>query len=282
LPAVVSLVVEASLKLQGHLPALPLLLFCAFATQFFYNGAYLLQSNEENLLHPRAKWYQQNKTYLRGYQLFLFILLIVTGAYSLLRLQHLPSRSECTLLVVLLFFSIAYYGIKIKEKHYSLRGLGWTKPFIIALAWTGMVVWFPNIYFGLTQLEVETDRTALLLVSANNFIVITLLAIVFDVKDYADDKNEDIKTFVVRFGINGTITRILLPLTLLGMGITCTIGYYFHYPLPAMVCQLLTYLLLYLLLYSLQKKRSIYFYLLLVDGVLILKGMSGIAAFFLS
>lgn len=277
-----SLVIEASLKLQTQLPPLYLLVFCSFATQFFYNGAYLLQNKNDNPLNARAKWYRLNKAYLNIYQVIVFLLLSIIGSYSLFQIQRLPDLSEGILLVSLLVLSIAYYGITVNNQRFSLRGLGWTKPFVIALSWTGMVVWFPTIFFRLNHANEAFDPVALLLVSSNNFIVITVLAIVFDVKDYADDKNEDIKTFVVRFGLNTTITTLLLPLTLLGLAVTLAISRFFDYPLLAVVCQLLPYLLMGLLIYSLKKKRSIYFYLLLVDGVIIMKGISGIAAVFLA
>ena len=49
-----------------------------------------------------------------------------------------------------------------------------------------------------------------------NWMFCTVNAILFDLKDYADDANREIKTFVVRVGLRKTIFTILVPLTLTG------------------------------------------------------------------
>lgn len=277
-----ALVIEASLKLHQTLPTLSLLILCSFATQFFYNGAYLLQRRQPTSSNQRAHWYSQNKNYLTIYQYSLLVVLFLALLYNLKAVERWPSIKESTLLISLCLLSIAYYGIPWREKRISLRNLGWSKPFVIAFAWTGMTVWLPEIAYHLTHHTTFNVVTPFVLISLNNFILITLLAIVFDVKDYADDKNDDIRTFVVRFGLGTTITKLLLPLALLGSIITWSIGYYFDYQFWLLVMQLLPYLLVFVLIFSLKNERSIYFYLLLVDGAIILKGCCGIGVALLS
>lgn len=254
------------------------LYLCAFYTQFFYNGAYLLEKNNPIPRNARSQWYLRNRKQIMYYQVCLgLVLAFVTLRYYLPILINV-SIPEALLLIALIILALSYYGIRINQKRISLRNLGWNKPFVIGLLWTAMCVWFPELVTNLKHKRDYDYDTIFWLVAFNNFVFISLLAIIFDVKDYADDKNEQINTFIVRYGLEGATKRIIYPISLVGMVCVFLISWQLHLMPLAYVYQLIPYIGIIILTQFLRKQRTIYYYLLLVDGLIILKGGIGVLA----
>lgn len=107
-------------------------------------------------------------------------------------------------------------------------------------------------------------------------------AIMFDLKDYADDANKDIKTFVVKIGLRKTIFVILIPLLLLGFISFLFFSWYNHFNLVTIAMNALPFLLLLYLAFSLHKRRPILYYLVVIDGALLVKAVCGIIAAFVT
>ena len=78
------------------------------------------------------------------------------------------------------------------------RSIGWLKPFIIGFIWGGTETVYPIVFSGIEKqqgyYEVNLVSTYLFI---KNFMFISVLCIMFDIKDYAADSNQQIKTFYV-------------------------------------------------------------------------------------
>ncbi len=107
---------------------------------------------------------------------------------------------------------------------------------------------------------------------------ITMLCILFDIKDYAADHNEELKTFVVRYGLRKTLFFIIIPLTLVGWGVFLMYGISHSFPPLRMVINTIPFILLIIVTYHMHRRKSILYYLAIIDGLMLIKAVCGIAA----
>jgi hypothetical protein len=107
---------------------------------------------------------------------------------------------------------------------------------------------------------------------------ISVLAILFDIKDYAADHNQSLKTFVVRKGLRQVIFTIVLPLSLFGISALSIFLALRENNLMANSLFLLPMGCLCWVSFSLGKRRSVSWYLLIIDGLMLVKAICGIAA----
>ncbi len=113
-----------------------------------------------------------------------------------------------------------------------------------------------------------------LLFLKNTMFVISL-AILFDIKDYATDYNKEIKTFVVKYGLRFTIFYILIPLSIIGFGSFICVSILKNFSVLKIVLNTIPFVALFAIIYSMKKRRSILYYLVIIDGLLLLKGIFG-------
>ncbi len=105
---------------------------------------------------------------------------------------------------------------------------------------------------------------------------ITMLCIMFDIKDYAADHNHQLKTFVVRYGLRKTIFYILIPLTLVGLGTFLMYALLRNFPLLRILINTIPFILLIIVAYSMHRRKSILYYLAIIDGLMLAKAVCGI------
>lgn len=105
---------------------------------------------------------------------------------------------------------------------------------------------------------------------------ISVLAIMFDIKDYADDANRHLKTFVVQTGLRKTIFLIVLPLTTIGLIAFSIFAFKSSFTLPHYFINLVPFLLLLWVAYSMHRRKPILYYLIIIDGLMLVKGICGI------
>lgn len=103
-------------------------------------------------------------------------------------------------------------------------------------------------------------------------------AILFDIKDYTDDSNRRLKTFVVSYGTRFTIMLILLPMILLGVASFLFFSYYRGLDIYQVAINLVPFALTLYIALSMHKPRPILYYLVVIDGMLFIKAICGIAA----
>lgn len=104
---------------------------------------------------------------------------------------------------------------------------------------------------------------------------VSVLCIMFDIKDYSMDSNQQIKTFVVKMGLRKTIFYIIIPLCIAGLGSFITYGITRGFSPIKITLNVLPFLMLVAVAYSLQNKKSILYYLIIIDGLMLAKAICG-------
>lgn len=279
--AAVLLAVESNLLsgLSLNHPALYIMLFSG--TIIFYSLSY----NYDPKPMPgnqRALWIKRHKKPFIVYQ---FMLAAISAIAAIFYFQNLPKVSLQQLiwisgmLAIFPMLGILYYGIGFPGLFsLKLRQFGWFKPFIIGAVWAGCVSFMPWVMKLWENGGLVLPTTGIMFLWLHNFMFISVLAILFDIKDYAADHNHALKTFVVRVGLKRVIVGIVLPLAAIGfLSLWMVLGIK-SFASPAIVFLLIPMLILIKIGLSMHKKRSIKWYLFVIDGLMSVKAICGIIA----
>ena len=105
---------------------------------------------------------------------------------------------------------------------------------------------------------------------------IAVLGIMFDIKDYAADHNRRLKTFVVQVGLRKTLFYIILPLSLIGFISFELYALLFRFNWVRIFFNTIPFILLLIVGYSMHQRRSIMYYLVIIDGIILIKAICGI------
>lgn len=271
----VALSIEATLQQQ-----FPLNSFFYFATVFcvtvvYYSRAYIIERSV-NTSNERSLWYNRFQKFVIGSQVTLTMFSL---AFVLYFLQHdwkkilHVSALEIFLTIIFPLVAILYYGVS--GTRYSLRNIGWLKPFVIGFAWAGPVTFYPVIYYSIHH-DLEYHLTIIgCLLFLKNFMFVSVLCIMFDIKDYASDSGFKLNTFVVKVGLRKTIFFIIIPLCILGLGTFVVYGISRGFHPVKILLNVLPFLLLLWTAYSLHTRKSLLYYLIVVDGLMLAKAVCG-------
>ncbi|MFD2999931.1 hypothetical protein ACFS7Z_06140 [Pontibacter toksunensis] len=251
-----SLTIETYLLAEASV-SLPVAAFVFLATLFTYN----LSSIQSILRYPRQKsyrnssvWSQRNKKLLAGVgAISLAIAAIIYFGFSL--------EINGWFLLHLALISIGYtVPFRFKKKVVKpLRSVPLLKVFLIAYVWAAVTVLVPLMDAGIPLWE-----AAPLWLFLRRFLFILALALLFDIRDYAYDRNTNTLTFPGWIGIQNTrlfslglllLYVLLLLITESGLVLWALIGSVVG---AAMVISL-----------SSESKPRIY-YALLADGAMLL------------
>ena len=276
---VVALCIETNLQLEVGLNDFWFYCFVFAASVSFYTIAYLGEISP-GTTNKRSRWYLDHKKIIRISHASLISLMIVTACYVAYKNFH--SLRDLTMMdyVLLAIFPLAglsYYGIPfLPGIRLNLRKAGWLKPFVIGFVWAGIVTIYPLLYH-----QVQTGSVYQLSVLAfwffvKNWMFVTVLCIMFDIKDYAADYNQRIKTFVVQWGLRKTIYYILLPLSVLGFLSYVLFVTLHHFPFTRIAFNSIPFMLLIIVAYSLQRRKPILYYLAVIDGLMLVKAACGV------
>ena len=273
-----ALSVESCLQLSAGLNSVAYYGVVFAATVLYYTYAYLDDTNP-NADNERSRWYERNRRLMLGSQVLLttvfVVYMIVFIVEQPLHLFKVPLYYLCILLVFPLT-AVLYYGVQMPTfKRYNLRDTGWLKPFFIGFVWAGAVSVYPVLFVDLAKGTIYRFGLFKLLLFIKNFMFITVLCIMFDIKDYADDHNSELKTFVVHLGLRKTIFYILLPLCVLGLGVFLGYAFVNHFPLLRIVLNTIPFVLLIFVAYSMYQRKSILYYLAVIDGLMLVKAICG-------
>lgn len=255
------------------------LLFCGTIMYYTYAYSGVLQSHASD--NPRSVWYQQHQTLVKYTQWLLLLTCCFLGAALLLmtfaNLKHLPFVYWLITTTIGLA-GILYYGLLPRSLiNLNLRNTGWFKAFVIGFVWAGCVSLLPIIMLRLEKGAYFTDTVIAGWLFIKNWMFCTVNAIMFDLKDYDDDANKQLKTFAVRFGLRKTIMFVLTPLCLIGSFFTLVFAHYRHFSFLPVMFNVLPFLLLLMVTYSMQRQKNIFFYLIIIDGLVFIKAICGIA-----
>lgn len=275
----VALAIESSLQQNLPLNCFSFYLFLFVTTLLYYNLAFSKIDQPGKEENPRLHWHQIHLKERRVLQAFYHLLLLyLTIQHVQILIQKLAYFCPHEIFLLFLFpcTAVLYYGIS--TRYFStgnLRNIGWLKPFIIGFTWAGAVGILPQMFHQWSQNMVYELRLVSLLLFLKNFMFISVLSIMFDIKDYARDYNFELKTFVVKFGLRKTLYFILIPLLLLGWVSFVTYGILNHFSFLRIFLNTLPFLLCILVALELQKRKSIYFYLVIIDGLMLVKAVCG-------
>lgn len=276
----VGLSVEASLQQLYPLNAIVYYVAVFFASVLFYTAAYVTDKTYDTT-NQRSVWYAQHHRIIRITQLVFAAILLIYGAWLLATHYSTLLRISTLSWILMLIFPLSgalYYGLSGKGiGKYNLRRIGWLKPFVIGFTWGGVVTVYPLLFHHLENGTGYQPTLFGTLLFIKNFMFITVLCIMFDIKDYAVDHNLRIKTFVVVNGLRYTIFAILLPLSLVGLGVFLFYAVTHHFHPLRIVLNTIPFLALMSVAYSMHRRRSIFYYLAIIDGLMLLKAVCGIA-----
>lgn len=278
----VALSIEASLQQGFRLNNLLFYLLVFFGTVVYYTKAYIQAEQNEHHKNHRAEWYAYNQPAIRLsqiiYTISIFIVLMFYYTNNSMAIKHLH-LIEIFLLLIFPFIGILYYGLENYQNNtIQLRQVGWLKPFIIGFCWAGVVTIYPILYFKISHTQHFQFSFFTCLLFIKNFMFIAVLSIMFDIKDYATDSNQQLKTFVVKYGLRQTIFYIIIPLSLLGLSSFLTYAFSQHFSTGRIGLNIIPFLLILIVSFSLQKRKSIFYYLAIIDGLMLVKGLCGSAA----
>jgi 4-hydroxybenzoate polyprenyltransferase len=250
-------------------------------TILYYTYAYKDASGNKATTNPRIIWYRKHAAFIKYSQ---FTLLIIASALGLGMLyQHAKGIQELPLsywlvFIFILLAGLSYYGlIPGKFLKLNLRQTGLLKAFVIGFVWACWVNLAPVIALRAEKQIVVTDMGLLLFLFIKNWMFCTANAIMFDIKDYADDSNRQLKTFVVRFGLRKTIFYTLFPLLIVCIISALTFAHYRHFKPQTMIFNMIPFVSLLIVAYSLHNRKPILYYLIVIDGLLLIKACCGIA-----
>lgn len=277
----IALAIEGSLQQQIPLNSSFFYLFLFAVTVLYYTKAYIGEKRT-GTGNPRSDWYGRNRRFVFASQV---IFTIVTALYlgTLLYrhfdfILHLPYTHW---LLMLLFpaVSLSYYGISDPRfSKFRLRNIGWLKPFIIGFVWAGLANIYPMMFYSIEHEKVYVPDVIGLLLFIKNFMFVAVLSIMFDIKDYAADHNRQLKTFVVKAGLRKTIFAILIPLSTFGLASFVLYGSLRQFSTLKISLNVVPFVLLLMVAYSMHRRKSIFYYLIVIDGLMLIKGICGIFA----
>lgn len=274
-----ALSVEASLQQGYGLNSPTYYLFVFAATVLYYTHAYIAESIS-NSSNRRALWYAGNRKAMRWSQILLTIIAVTSGGKLLYQFGSEMVAASLVQWIAIGIFPVAaalYYGsaAPLNSSH-SLRNNGWLKPFVIGFVWAGTVTVYPVLFKSIEDGLPYLPKLFNLLLFIKNLMFITILCIMFDFKDYAADHNRQLKTFVVRIGLRKTIFYIILPLSIIGLGTFLMYAAVMHFPFWRILINTVPFILLIIVALSMQRRKSILYYLAIIDGLMLVKAICGI------
>ncbi len=281
----IALTVESTLQLGLPFNSAAYYLLVFLAPIIYYTYAYMGVSSSADTSNPRTLWYAGHIKQVRLTQQILLIICIIValylGIHNIKGILALPVGYWIGAGLIGLV-AILYYGmLPLFSFNLNLRNTGLLKPFVIGLVWAATANFFP-----LVMLKIETG-TAIggsslwYFLFVKNWMFCTVNAIMFDMKDYAIDYNNQLKTFVVRIGLQRTVNQVLIPLLLTGVVSLVIFAGYRHFPAGRLLFNLLPFLLTIAVAYSMNKRKQIFYYLIVIDGLILLKALCGITSMLL-
>jgi len=271
---------ETSFQLRLHFNSFVyyLLLFCG--TVMYYTYAYAGTPVFQMQANPRSEWYRQHAGFVKFSQVILFVVTVLSGIFIVIKHWHNILKMPLQYWLAGAFIPIAallYYGLLPRSFiKLNLRNTGWLKAFVIGFVWACAVGLLPVIMLQIERGSYFADPVLQVWLFIKNWMFCTVNAIMFDLKDYADDSNKQLKTFVVRFGLRKTIFFVLIPLLLIGFFSMVAFAQYRHFSWIPLAFNLMPFILLLMVAYSMHRPKKILYYLIVIDGLLLVKAVCGI------
>jgi len=261
-----------------HIPYLFLALTGA-ATVYYYNHSYLLESND-NAPNQRNNWVREHAGQIKKIQWLLLTFIIGGGCYQLYTLLPglaLLERYDILYCCLIGLGAFLYYFDTKKYPWLNLRSYGIAKPLVIGSIWAGVGVYAPYLFLKLTN-QAYDGMAHMPILFISNALYISIIALLFDIKDFESDANKQMKTLVVRMGLTKTINWIVLPMSALILIATLRYGYLHGFTGYQILLNTIPLILLISVSYQMHQRKSILYYLAIIDGLIVVKAACGIIA----
>lgn len=273
------LAIETCIQLQMPLNTITFYIFIFTATVLYYTRAYMLQPGKDGSPNPRTNWYKKHKEFIQKTQIFFLLSVLISGSLLIAgnynRLYHL-SVYDWIIIASIPLTGLLYYGLLPKSiLRINLRNTGLIKPFVIGYVWAGWISFLPIVLTSMEE-NIQINTAFLFWLFIKNWMFCTVNAIMFDIKDYADDSNKQLKTFVVRLGLRKTIFFVLIPLLLVGAVSFLLFAIHNNFSVLRIVFNMIPFICLLYISFSLHQRKPILYYLIVIDGLLLVKAICGI------
>jgi 4-hydroxybenzoate polyprenyltransferase len=250
----VALCIETNVLLHLRLNYISFYFFVFGATLVQYNLHYLFKTTAV-VNSQRLAWSLINKgvhkilisfgAALIIYSLFSFrfhhlIILLIFGAISIL-------------------YSFPWLPFTNKKK---IKDYGFLKIVTLSLLWTLVTVWFPVV-------EVDVSGLSFQLIFLRRFIFIFILCLLFDIRDTEIDRNENIATLSVMFGVkNCYVLCYFLLAVFAGLSV---IQFIYSHDAMQLIAMLISALASFIVIQISKKNNSDVVYLACIDGMMLLQ-----------
>ena len=261
-----------------HIP-ISFVTLAAAATVYYYNHSYLIESVDD-APNQRTIWVREHAGRIKKIQKLLLAFLVFGGSYELYTLFpgiHLMGVNDILYCCLIGLGSFLYYFDTKKYPFLNLRSYGLLKPFVIGCIWAGVGVYAPFLYLKLSQ-QHYMGITHLSILFVSNALFISVIAVLFDIKDFESDANKQMKTLVVRMGLTKTINCFVVPLGALILMATLRYSYLHQFTVYQILLNTIPLILLISVSYQMHQRKSILYYLAIIDGLIVVKAACGLIA----
>lgn len=238
--------------------------------------------NTRGSTDPRVIWIINHRRIFVFNQSFLLMLFVTSASGLLIKYAvNLPDITifQGAIFILTLLLAVAYYKSNLFAiRGLSIRGTLWLKPLVIGVVWSGLVFILPVVFTSIIQSE-EHMTPLILLLFLKSVLYIGILAVLFDIKDVQSDKENKMDTMIVRLGIKNTLFFVFAPLLLLESAIIFANSFIQNLAGWQIFLIILPIALLIVLMFFLRKKRGLLFYLIGIDGLMLIKALCGIIAY---
>ncbi len=260
-----------------HLPAslnwyLLLIFLC---TIFVYSLHYFVKSTKEKN-DTRLVWCRANRKLLQLIILLSF-LLIAGGIFYHFKSIFITGGDfnyrNLAWFIIIPLLSLAYSHPLNPWNKKSLRQIGWLKMASLSFIWSFTTVILPVLMLPDPVTGLLENKYALVLF-ANRFFFIASLSLLFNINDYEEDKQDDIKTIAVLLGPVKSILYGKWVMLLLNAAAAFLLLRFFELNNPVFFAALLTPVIITFLLYqqfSPMKDETVF--VIRHDGLMIVKAM---------
>ncbi len=261
-----------------HIPIL-FIAIAAAATVYYYNHSYLLESYDSTP-NQRNNWVREHAGQIKKIQWLLLTFIIGGGSYELYTLFpgiHLMGVNDILYCCLIGLGAFLYYFDTKKFPWLNLRSYGIIKPLVIGSIWVGIGVFTPYLFLKLTN-QTYQGMAHMPILFISNALYISIIALLFDIKDFESDANKQMKTLVVRMGLTKTINWIVLPMSALILIATLRYGYLHGFTGYQILLNTIPLILLISVSYQMYQRKSILYYLAIIDGLIVVKATCGLIA----
>lgn len=275
----VALCLSSFAQLGHHQIPILFIALAGTATVYYYNHSYLLEIYDSTH-NQRNNWVREHAGHIKKIQWILLAFLIAGGSFQLYKLLpgiSLLKRYDILYCCLIGLGAFLYYFDTKKYPWLNLRSYGIAKPFIIGSIWAGVGVYAPYLFLKLSD-QTYTGMADLPILFIINALYISMIALLFDIKDYESDANKQMKTLVVRMGLTKTIHWIVLPISALILIISIGYSYSHGFTGTQILLNTIPLILLISVSYQMHQRKSILYYLAIIDGLIVVKAACDITA----